>query len=566
MLSCASQSSLGGGAKDETPPVLLKCSPENNTVNFTGKKISMQFDEFIVLKSVQQKLIISPPMAVKPDVTGKTKSVEVTFNDSLLPNTTYTINFADAITDLNEGNAINDFRLCFSTGPFLDSLKVTGNISDAYTLKPENGMLVMLYTDTTDSAPFKKIPFYVARTDNNGSFVINNIREGLYRLFALNDMNGNLMFDMPGEKIAYLDTLIIPEAVLVTVSDTLKKGSVYKTDTLLNDTTITRTVTEFSPKNLSLRSFEEDRKKQFIKTTSRPFRFKCMVLFNRAASGEVTVESANIKHFITEQSISSDTLVIWIADTTELLADTAIFSMNYFKKDSADNIYPYSEDVKFVFREPSKKAQIRKNLSAVFNITNNQQIPFNSTIRLFFSAPVDSVLPGCLILEELHDTVYVKVNPKIKKSGKSPCVYYISYDWKHNNKYRLSAEKGKISDIYNRQSDSLLRSFSVYPEDYYSSVNFIITGNASDLLFQLTDASGKIYREWAGGLQANNKFDFLMPGKYKLKAIADTNKNNKWDTGFYLHNKEPEKVYYYPEEINLRSNWEIEIKWDIKEK
>ncbi|PIX32407.1 MAG: hypothetical protein COZ59_14155, partial [Bacteroidetes bacterium CG_4_8_14_3_um_filter_31_14] len=170
MYSCASQSAIQGGPKDEKPPTLLNSKPINKSLNFNEKKIALNFDEFLQLKSVQQKFVMSPPIKENPQIINKGKSVIISFKDSLLPNTTYNLNFSDAIADLNEGNSINDFHFCFSTGSVIDSLMISGKVLNAITLKPEKNMFVMLYTDTLDSTPIKQVPYYIGKTNDNGDF------------------------------------------------------------------------------------------------------------------------------------------------------------------------------------------------------------------------------------------------------------------------------------------------------------------------------------------------------------------------------------------------------------
>ncbi len=568
--SCASQAPLGGGPKDETPPKLLSCSPENRSVNFSGKEIELTFDEFISLKSVQQKLVVSPPMEEKPEVISKTRSVIIKFKENLLPNTTYTLNFSDAIADLNEGNSIPDFHFCFSTGPVLDSLKVSGSIIDAFSFKPENGMFVMLYNDTLDSVPVKKLPYYIAKTNSNGNFSIENIKKGRYKLFALSDANSNLLFDLPNEKIAYIDSIVIPSVIQKSQSDTLKKGSLIKisetqTDTLQKDSIITRHTIAYSPENRSLYSFEEDRLKQFLKSINRPYKNKCFALFNRKPFGPVTVNGINIKHFLVEQGINGDSLTLWLTDSLEYKNDTVRFQITYVKKDSADILYNFIDSATFIFKETNKKSPAILKFSSAVSVLNDQQWQSQYPVRLSFGSPVISFSPDSIILEEAPDSVFHKIKPIIENSKHSPCVYYIKYPWKDEIRYRLRIAKGKIKDIYGNVNDTIGRTFKTYSLDYYSTAMFNIQGPENFYVFQMTDASGKVVLEWPGNLPYTKSVNFLLPGKYRLRAFVDNNKNGKWDTGFYLKHRQPEKVFLCPDEINLRSNWEVEVKWEIKE-
>ena len=554
LYSCASQSALEGGPKDEKPPVLLTSTPANKSTNFTEKKIILDFDEFVQLKSIQEKLVVSPPMKEKPKVLCKTKSVIITFEDTLLANTTYNLNFSDAIADLNENNSIDNFHFCFSTGQFIDSLKISGKILDAYTQKPENGMFVLLYNDNFDSVPLKNIPFYIGKTNASGMFSIENLRSGKYKIFGLKDANSNLLFDMPNEKIAFSDTLIIPNAI-----------NRIQTDTLKEDSIVTSTKTDFSPINLVFYSFEEDRVKQFIKKSDRLLKNKCQIYFNRKGLGKLTVEPITTNKYIADKNNRLDSLTIWLLDSTDYSRDSVKFKISYIKKDTLNRLYDAVDSVTFVYTENAKEPVYIKKETVLTNFQNNQQISYNDLLRLKFSNPVLPLTTDKIILEEAKDSVFHKITPKIIIDSLSSCIYFVSYPWKEEMNYRFRINKDSAKDVYGYSCDSLIKSFKSSATDYYSAVNFSFTGTDNSYVFQIIDAKETVVTEWSGKLPQTKKLDRLNPGKYKLRAFADNNNNGKWDTGCYLEHKQPEKLYFYSEEINLRSNWEIEVKWELKE-
>ena len=565
LISCASQAPLGGGPKDETPPKLLSCTPENHSVNFTGKQIELTFDEFVILKSIQQKLVISPPTSIKPEVTAKLRSVLIKFDEDLIPNTTYTLNFSDAIADLNEGNSIPDFHYSFSTGTSIDSLKVSGSVKDGFTLKPESGMFVMLYSDTTDSVPIKKPPYYLSKTNSTGNFTIENVKAGRYKIFALNDMNGNLLFDMPTEKIAFLDSLIVPNATRKIITDTLKKGTVFNKDTLKHDSIRSFPRTVFKPNNILLKSFEEDRQKQFVKSSNRNYKNKCFALFNRKGMGPITVSGFNVKHFLVEQTKNNDSLTLWLTDSLDYNSDTVKFQITYAKKDSTEKIYTVTEPINFPFQEKNKKNPAVLKFSTTLNIQQDQQWVSSNNIRFQFSTPVTKFPIDSIIVKEGKDSIFHKIKPELVPDKLSPCIYYLKYPWKDEMKYRFRIKKGSIKDLYGNPCDSIARTFKTRPVDYFGTATFIIDGPDSILTFQLMDATGNNVLEWSDKPPFSKKVERLLPGKYRLKAYFDENKNGKCDNGFYLHHKQPEKLYLNPDEISLRSNWEIEVKWKIKD-
>lgn len=565
LVSCASQSSLGGGAKDETPPKLVKCIPENHSLNFTGKQIELTFDEFVVLKSIQQKLVISPPTATKPEVISKNRSVVISFDEDLIPNTTYNLNFSDAIADLNENNSINDFHFCFSTGQTLDSLKISGSVKEAYSMKPELSIFVMLYNENKDSLPLKSVPYYLSKTNGYGEFNIENVRAGKYKIFVLNDVNSTLLYDMPTEKIAFLDSLIIPSAATKMITDTLKKGTLFNQDTLKQDTIIIRSIVEYKPGNIVLRAFEEDRKKQFINSTARTTKNKCVLVFNRKGFNIPSVSGINVKSFLVEQFKNNDSLILWLSDSTEYMKDSVHFQVSYVKKDSTNNIYTVTDPVVFVYNETNKKNIPALKFTTTINVQQDQQWISYNDIQFQFSTPVSSFPLDSILLKEGKDSVFHKIKPELVPSPLSPCVYFLKYPWKDEMKYQLRIDKGKIRDIYGNPCDSLVRTFKTFAADYYGTATFVFEGPDSTFLFQLVNSSGMVVNEWSDHLPLTKKMERLLPGKYRLRAFVDDNKNGKWDTGIYLKHQQPEKMFVCPDEFNLRSNWEIEVKWSVKD-
>ena len=205
---CAQIVNPNGGPKDVAPPRAVKYIPDSAKTNFSSKNIAIVFDEYIQLNDLQKQLVISPPMNIQPEIKVKGKSLLIELKDSLRKNTTYTFNFGNSIRDFTEANAIEDFQYVFSTGSFIDSLKLSGAVKNAFDLKTEKGILVMLYDTYDDSVSCKKLPSYFARTKEDGSYKINNIKSGIYKVFALKDANANYIYDLPTESIAFSDTLI----------------------------------------------------------------------------------------------------------------------------------------------------------------------------------------------------------------------------------------------------------------------------------------------------------------------------------------------------------------------
>ncbi len=208
--SCANPVAPTGGPKDETPPVVLSSEPLNRSVNFTGKEIRLTFDEFVQVKNTNEQVVISPPFKKNPEYQIRGKSVVIRFDDTLKSHTTYTLFFGESISDITESNPLVNYWCVFSTGPVIDSLSLKGTVRNAFTLMPEENVLVMLYEPAGDSVPYKERPFYVSRSNKEGQFRFYNLRNQPLQLFALKESNGNYLYDAVNEWIAFSDTLVLP--------------------------------------------------------------------------------------------------------------------------------------------------------------------------------------------------------------------------------------------------------------------------------------------------------------------------------------------------------------------
>jgi len=345
---CAQIGTLTGGERDTTPPQLVKSNPLDRGRNFSGDKITITFDEFFVTDNLKSVFLSSPPLLEKPDFNIKRKSLLVKLNEKLKDTTTYTFLFGNAIKDYHEGNILNDFRFVFSTGEKLDTMEVSGRIIDAKTHKGQGDLLVMLYRNYSDSTPIKEKPYYIAKTDTAGKFNINFIKSGKYRIFALKDNDANLNFNLPSEKIAFIDSFIFPKVITEIKTDSLKAGTVLhkgeddsEGDTLINDTVIVSRNYIYSPNNILLFSFTEDRQSQYLVNLERNSKGKCVFQFNKKTDDlkinglGFNLDSVNS---YTEKKDSGRTVVIWLKDKALFQKDTIRFKLSYFNKDSLENL------------------------------------------------------------------------------------------------------------------------------------------------------------------------------------------------------------------------------------
>ena len=535
LYSCASQSSLGGGPKDETPPKLVKTIPAENSKNIRPSEIEFVFDEFIQLKSLQQKMLISPPFNQPPDVKLKTKGFTLVFKDSLHFNTTYSIYFGDAIVDLNENNPLRDYTYIFSTGNIIDSIHVTGYVWDALTQKPEEQMLVALYADTSDSVPFKINPTYVTRTANDGKFSFTHIKNGTYKLIALQDKNNNYRFDAGTEKIAFY-----------------KKNLEIKSN----------------KDSIMLYSFLELRNPQYVKKTTRTLPYKAEIIFNSAfEDSKPTLISSSAGILQTVISSKGDTVTLFFADSTSYLNDTVRAIIKYPKHDSLLRIYFVTQELKLVYTSPSKKAELPKNISYSIPVKKDVSISKDSRLWLNFNEPVILSDSALSLLQLKKDSTFILMPYTLQKDSANALMYFINADLHDSNRYKLIIRAPYIKSNYNHsmaKNDTII--FNTWQSEDYASLVLILElpdSNQSYIFELLNEKGDAVIQRWTQQHSGNIRLERLLPGKYLLKCFIDENKNYKWDSGFYILKKQPEKIKVYPNEIKLRANWDMEINWKI---
>ncbi|CAN5354938.1 Ig-like domain-containing protein [soil metagenome] len=553
--SCAQVVAPGGGARDITPPKILKYSPDSAQLNFASKNIEITFDEFIQLKDLNSQLLISPPLARTPDVTikNKTLNIELDKNETLKPNTTYCISFGNAVQDLNEGNPIENFKYIFSTGTFIDSLSLKGKVQNGFTQTTEKGILVMLYSDLSDSVVYKSQPDYFAKTEKDGTFQINNIKVGKYKLVAVKDANANYKYDGESESIGFVNAAI-------NVSE---------------------------KQNILIDLFQEPAKKTFLKKYIHDSYGKVTLIFNQG-SDSLSVRPINntqkgVQEYL-EFSKNNDTLTYWIKN---FMKDSLILQVNNGNK-VVDTV-----SLKFISREDAEKSKKHPlKLKLLSSPDGNQSFDLGSELVLKFSNIISKKekLENVLFKE---DTVLYKTKWYLGFSGYNEAIVKIGYwdsisnisedpynpgtficspefrnfDLKENTSYHIFIPPGTFTDFFGLTNDSIKIDFKTKEEKFYGSVKLNLTLPSADLQYivQLLDESGNIVRESIVRKTTAIEYKYLYPKKYKVKVIYDSNYNNKWDAGNYLQKTQPEKVIYNSELINIRSNWDAELDWKIDE-
>lgn len=592
---CANVGTPSGGPKDIKPPGIVLCTPANKSVNFSKGEIAIEFDEFIKLKGLDQELLISPPLKEKPIIRIRNKSLDINLNgNDLKPNTTYTFNFGNSIADLNEGNILNDFEYVFSTGNQIDTLSVTGKVLSAYDHKPspENEKVeILLYKNLADSAPLKEIPQYITKANKFGLFSINNIHPDTYRIIALKDLNNNMHYDPPGESIAYLDSFLIisPQTVKSVnfIKDTIKittpekkssKGIKVTSVKTLADTTI-KQGKKLNAVNTSLFMFQEEPDRVYLSGKSRESAEELIFTFNREPYDSVTIRPLNFKPsknwFVMEHSIKNDTLIYWITDSIISKRDTLSLLLSYLTPDSSKNLYIKSDTVNMKYRsmplkstlKHGKTAEIKKNVGFKIstNILNNSMADLNSPVIVTANKPIGEIDDKQIEFLNIQDSIKLIQPFILNKDSLNPRRLNLTTSWEEENKYTLTFKPGAIKDVFGYKNDTLVIHFTIQKLEFYGSIIVTINEGKFPIILQLLNEKELIIREKYLFNPQKITFRYLTPAKYTIKAIYDLNGNGKWDTGNYLKHTQPEPVFFYNMPVELRSNWDYDVNWQISD-
>ena len=596
--SCAQVVAPGGGKRDTTPPKVLSYMPDSASLNFKSKYIEITFDEFIQLRELNNQLIISPPMENAPDIKVKSKTLYINIDkkEQLKPNTTYVINLGNALQDIHESNAKENFKYIFSTGSFIDSLIVKGKVENAFDHKTEKGILVMLYSDFNDSTIYKKKPDYFAKTTDDGSFQINNVRDGKYKLLALKDANANYKYDAETERIGFVDSLIRPvesderkPSIIISQGD-LDLAKMASKDTLGKSKKIAVESKKIEPKktnkNILIEMFQEPPKKLFLKKSIYNSFGKIVFVYNKPADS-IHIQPINYKFndgdVLLDYSKNKDTLNYWFKNIDK---ESLILQV------SNGNKIMDTVEFKLIKKEDALKS--RKNPLKLFLLNSpggNQNFDLNAGVKLFFNNPIAKWNEQPIQFKE-DSLSWSKKSKKLSYDVNFQSVSLLSLDyahivdvkseqgkttsvpeqsllttWKENTKYHLFIPPGTFTDFFGLTNDTLKIDFKTREENYYGTLklNISIPETKGRYIVQLIDEREIVVRENIIKKTETLNYSYLYPQKYKLKIIYDTNSNNKWDTGNLLQKQQPEKIIFDTAPVNVRSNWDMELDWKVGE-
>ncbi len=515
-IGCAKRGNITGGDQDIYPPKVLHTSPENFSTHFNKKELIIQFDEFVKLKDVNKQLIVSPPLKHRLDISpyNATKQIVIRFRDTLLPNTTYSLNFGQSIEDNNEGNKLQGYRYVFSTGSYIDSLSVKGYLKDALDKETESFVSVMLYEvnqEFNDSIVYKDNPRYVTNTlDSLTTFTLENLKEGDYLLVALKDKNNNYRFDPKQDKIAFHSQLI-----------TLPTKEIFKLE-------LFREIPNFKP----VRAFESSQNKIILGYEGEPEEAK-ITLQNQEEQLPTIITKVQGK----------DSLAIWYKPIEVDSLNLKVFN-DTITKDFVIKLKEKKLDTLSLSMKNSKRLNFRENL--IYTSTTPLVAVDKTKFELITKDSLD------VSLEYKYDIW----NQNLE----------LIFDKEENQKYFLKLYPGAVTDFFGKTNDTLKTDLST--ADYSNYGNLKITlQNVKEfpIIVQLTDDKGKVIAEHYSDQDPIVEFLYIDPAMYTMRVIYDSNKNKIWDTGNYLQKIQPEKVIYFPEKIDVRANWDVEQVFILKD-
>lgn len=514
--NCAKRGYITGGDMDTIPPVPLSFNPLNSTTHFDKKEFRVTFDEYIKLKNVNQNLIISPPMEHAPDITpmgNANKSLQVKIKDTLQPNTTYSFNFGQSITDNNEGNVLPQFKYIFSTGAYIDSLKLSGTVRTAHQIKTDNFVNIMLYDAKTfhDSTVYLQKPLYITNTlDSLTTFTIENIKEGTYYLVALKDKNNDYKFNPNQDKIAfYKDSITIPTEEQFNLS-------LFKSE---------------EPFKVS-RPSQISENKWYIPFHGNPDSARVSLLHNDELIRTALTSLAG-----------KDSLQFWFP---KIEADSLQLKVTSTDYEEAFSIRP--------------RANIKTVDTLSISAKQTSVLDLNDRFTLFSKTPIDSIdFQKIAIVDKDTLPINFKTESRFKEQS-----FYIDFEKKESDNYHITLLPGAVTDYFGYQNDTLNFAVNTKQATDYGNLNVHLSGvNRFPIIVQILDTNEAVIAEHYSESETTIPFTLLPPKLYYLRVIYDDNKNRKWDTGYYFDRRQPEETLYYPEQIDVRANWDIEQNFNL---
>lgn len=588
---CASMLTPTGGPKDTLPPVITAMTPDNFTTRMKdGAKIYVEFDEFVQLKDQQKEFFTSPQMKKKPVLSLRGKGVVIQLRDTLKPNTTYALNFGSSIRDNNEGNPLNAMRYVFSTGDEIDSMFVSGYTADSYKADSVPKTFVWFFIADSvenvsqyDSTIFKYQPHAIARAENNGIFIAQNLKPVPYRVYAVQDRNDNQMYDPSVDQVGFLEGTYNP-------ADLPDFGIWY--DSI-------RQYPSADPQ-LYFRMFTDKTfRRQMLSQSERPLQHKAMLYFNAAnpVIEELHFDSIPAERVIVEPlTAGRDTLALWFDVPSAELPDTIKGSITYFKHDSTNTLQPVTDKLKLAWhlietKEQEKEREKREKERAKAEAAGEEYAPPKEKSRFAYKLPLSGEVnpelhltaqfdyplkridsASMLLTHTDADNIVTDIPMHFVRDTASLHKWRIEAPWKTGGEYTLTIPEGALTDVAGLANDSLVGKYTVMDPEKFAVVKATVIPktDSSKYIIQLLDGSGAIKQERRDVTRGLVQFNYVPAGDIKLRVVEDLNGNGKWDTGSVVERRQPERTELYKntegEEIFVtKTNWEFEVTMDMNQ-
>ena len=579
-----------GGPRDTIPPKVEKESPLNGTLNFDAKRIEIHFDEYIQLGDIQKNVLISPPQQKAPEIKAIGKTLSVVFADPLIDSTTYTLDFGSAICDYNEKTPLNGYIYSFSTGDVIDSLAISGRVYNSANLDPVAGVLVGIHINPADSA-LTTTPFIrITRTDEDGYFTLHNMRGGSYRLFALDDISRDYLYQ-PGEALAYADSLITPYVERREVADTTWRDTLG-IDPQTKDTLFTRqidsislvTKTFYLPDSLVLWYFAEEKQRHYFKGVYREEPHAFSLIFSAPQDSIPSIlplspsqrdsmasDSAWVNwmdYTLVQSNTSHDTLTFWLTDSLAIGQDSIYLEMTYLVSDSLYQLVPQRDTILAVYRRPrmsekawenlqrqkrERKLELKSNASGKFEIYD--------TLHISSAYPLDSIKKEHIHLVHRVDSITKPVSFELQIVDSLKQRIQLVATLQPSESYHLTLDSAACYDIYGKCNDSTAFPIRLKSLDEYSSLLVKLTHFDERARIQLLNEKDQVLQELPA-LETGTYFGHLAPTTYYLRLYLDLNADQRWTSGDWIAHRQPEPIYYFPSKLKLRANWDFEENFD----
>ena len=591
IMSCARMGSPDGGWYDDDPPRVIGATPAEGATSVTAQKITILFDEYIKLADPTQNVIVSPPQLEMPEIKAAGKKIVVELKDSLKANTTYTIDFSDAISDNNEDNPMGNYTYTFSTGEQIDTFEVAGYVLDASNLEPVKGISVGLYNNLADSTFRKEALMRISRTDGSGHFVIKGVAPGEYRIYALEDADGDFKFSQKSEKIAFSHETYSPSA-----KPDIRQDTIWR-DTLHIDNIVQVPYTHFYPDNVIMLAFQEPQTDRYLlKQPERIEANRITLYFSYGNEQLPVIKGLNFNAdsaFVVEPSEKKDTVTYWLRDTTLINKDTLEISLEYLMTDSAGVLVSQTDTMEVIAKtsyakrikaqqkayedwqkEQEKKKKREERYDSIYPVKPldvSVGIPssLNPTSKVYITMPTPLMKAdtAAVHLYSQIDSLWYRTPFEIRQQDSVMRRFELVAEWHPETEYSLEIDSAAFVDIYGLASQEIKSGLKAKSLDEYSSLVFRLSGvRDTGIVVQLLDKSDKELRQVRADASGEVAFFYLDPGKYYARAFVDRNGNNLWDTGEYDADFQPEDVYYFSEEIECKAKWDITKQWNLTAK